>query len=234
METETVNINHKFSDPERLALAEEQSRLLSKQDSLDAKLKCATTQIKAEIAECIERIRVVSTKLLNKHEFKDVECLILDHRRDGERHVVRMDTGHVVKVRKLRADERQIKLPGVNGEPQKDYVAIAYCQVDDNAVEADVVELRVYDDEFEVLRKCPDVILRDVPRMVESATPEKKEQPNGAVRVAAAAAGAVVDAEFPDPEVDKPPSLGATYKAAFDTPQSLKREVTKRAKKKGK
>ena len=169
METEKVSIRHTFTDTERLALGEDQARLLLKTDELEASLKSAKTQIQAQIDECAAKIRGVSSKLRDHTEFRDVDCMIMDHRINGTRHVVRMDTGHVVKARKLRPDECQVEL---TTEPAKEFIAIALCPVDDRAVDADFIDLKIFDDEFEVLRKCPDIKLRDIPKMIG----EKKEQ----------------------------------------------------------
>jgi hypothetical protein len=168
METEKISIRHTFTDGERLELGEEQARLLMKQDELEAQLKSAKTQIQAQIDAAEAETRAISSKLRDRAEFRNVECLILDHRINGMHHVVRMDSGHVVKARKLRPEECQQTL---TTEPPKEFIAIALCPVDDQAVEAELIELKIVDDEFEVLRKCPDVKLRDMPKAIS----EKKE-----------------------------------------------------------
>lgn len=177
MQTERTNIKHTFSDDERLALGDQQAQLLSKQDELEAQLKSAKAQIQAQIDSAEAEIRAVSSKLRARYEFRDVECIVMDHRVNGTRHMVRTDTGHVVASRKLRPDEMQIELS--DSEPQS-FVAIAALPVDDRAIDADFVELPVFEDEFEALRHCPDVRMRDIPPMLGSGKkaekPEKKRK----------------------------------------------------------
>lgn len=160
METEKISIKHTFSDQERISLGEEQAELLGKQDELEATLKSAKTQIQAQIDSCEAQVRAVSSKLRSRYEFRDVECLVMDHRISGYRHMVRADNGHVVKVRRLRADECQIK---ISDAAPSNYVAIALLPVDDRATDGDFIELKIHEDEFELLRKLPDVTLRDIP-----------------------------------------------------------------------
>ena len=161
METEKVTIKHSFSDTERLALGEEQSELLGKSDELEATLKSAKAQIQAEIEACEANIRTVSTKLRSRYMMRSVDCMILDHRVHGMRHIIRMDNGHVVKARKLAPHETQIKLTTEEPAP---FVAIALLVVDDRAVDADWIELHVLQAEWDILRVLPDVKTRDIPK----------------------------------------------------------------------
>src|SRR5260370_40066831 len=123
METEKVNIRHAFTDTERLSLGEEQARLLGKKDELDASLIAVKRQKQADIDETEACIRRGSSKLRDHAELRDNDCLVMDHRAvNGTRHVVRMDTGHVVKARSLRPDETQQKL---TTEEPKQFGALA-------------------------------------------------------------------------------------------------------------
>jgi hypothetical protein len=160
METEKVIIKHSFSDEERLVLGEEQSELLGKQDELEATLKSAKAQIQAQIEAGEANIRTVSGKLRSRYEMRNVDCILMDHRIKGMRHVVRIDTGHVVKGRKLAPHETQISL---TTEKPAEYVAIALLPVDDRAVDSDFLELHVFQEEFDILRVLPDVQMRDIP-----------------------------------------------------------------------
>jgi hypothetical protein len=160
MQTEKVAIKHSFTDVERLSLGEEQSELLGKQDELEATLKSAKTQIQAQIDACDASIRSVSSKLRSRYEMRNVECILMDNRVPGFRYVVRLDNGHVATSRKLRADEMQMKLE--EGTPRM-FVAIALLPVDADTVDAEAVEVKVFEDEFEALRALPDVKMRDIP-----------------------------------------------------------------------
>jgi hypothetical protein len=157
METEKVIIKHSFSDEERLTLGEEQSELLGKQDELEATLKSAKAQIQAQIDAGEANIRTVSGKLRARYEMRNVDCILMDHRIKGMRHVVRIDTGHVVKGRKLAPHETQTTLT------TEEYVAIAMLPVDDRAVDSDFLELHVFQEEFDILRALPHVQMRDIP-----------------------------------------------------------------------
>jgi hypothetical protein len=168
METEKVTIKHTFSDMERLALGEEQSEFLGKLDELEATLNSAKKQIQAQIAEAEAHVRGISSKLRVRYDMRSVECMILDHRVHGMRHIIRMDNGHVVKARKLAPHETQIKLTTEEPAP---FVAIALLMVDDRAVDADWIELLVLQVEFDILRALPDVSMRDIPKGLLADTP---------------------------------------------------------------
>ena len=172
--TDKLQIRHSFSDSERLALGEEQCKALGKLDELEAHLKAVATMIKAEIEGQKAAIRVVSSKLNSKYEMRDIQCAICDHRIPGCRLVVRLDTGHVVKRRKLEPHEMQIKL---TDEAPPPYVAIALLQVDDESVkDVDAIEIHVYEDEYDALRALPDVRMRSVPKAIAGDTPKPKDK----------------------------------------------------------
>jgi hypothetical protein len=157
MEIERLPVRHTFTDQERLELGEQQARLLLKSDELEATLKSVKAQVQAQIEECDAGIRVVSSKFRDRSEFRDIDCLALDHRINGMRHLIRTDTGHVVKVRKLSPYEQQQKL--LPDEEPQPYVATGTFPVDDNTVETDFLLLNLYADEVELLKNCPDVRL---------------------------------------------------------------------------
>ena len=161
MNTEKVSIKHTFTDEERLALGEEQSQLLGKQDELEAQLKSAKTQIQAQIDAGEANIRNVSSKLRTRYEMRQTECILMDHRIPGMRYTVRTDNGHVATGRKLRSDEMQVK---ITDEPPEKYVAIGTFPVDAEEVDAEELELKVFADELELLQKIEELKFKRIPR----------------------------------------------------------------------
>ena len=160
MKIETVSIKHSFTDAERLQLGEDQSNLLMRKDTLEAQLKATSTQMKADIEACQGQIRAVSSRLSSRYEMRNVECLLMDHRKPGVRFGVRTDNGHVATFRKLRADEMQVNL---TDETPEEYIAIGIFPVDSENFDGDFVDLHVFASEFEALRTLPDVTFRDLP-----------------------------------------------------------------------
>lgn len=170
METEKVNIRHSFTNSEQLVFGREQAQLLGKKDELESQLKSAKTQFQSQIDVCSASIRVVSNRLMTGYEMRDVDCIVMDNRILGYRHLVRIDTGHISRVRKLAPHERQMKIQ--ESEPSA-FAAIVMFPVDDNDYEPDYVELHVTEEEFELIRNLPDLKIRDVPKSISERSAKK-------------------------------------------------------------
>lgn len=173
METEKVNIKHSFTNIEQLAFGREQAQQLGKKDELESQLKSAKTQFQSQIDVCSASIRVVSNRLMTGYEMRDVDCIVMDNRVPGYRHLVRMDDGHIARVRKLQAHERQMK---INEGLPVEFTAIIMFPVDDQDYEGDYVELHVVDEEFEMLRTLPDLKVRDLPKAMLGEKQAKKSK----------------------------------------------------------
>lgn len=171
METEKVNIKHSFTNIEQLAFGREQAQQLGKKDELESQLKSAKTQFQSQIDVCSASIRVVSNRLMTGYEMRDVDCIVMDNRVPGYRHLVRIDNGHVARVRKLAAHDRQMK---ITETAPTAFAAIVMFPVDDEDHEHDYVELQVTDDEFEILRSLPDLKIRDLPKAMLTERPAKR------------------------------------------------------------
>lgn len=171
METEKVNIKHSFSKEEQLGFGRDQAQLLGKKDELESQLKSAKTQIQSQIDECSASIRVVSNRLITGYQMRDVECIIMSDRIPGMRHSVRLDTGHVARVRKLAAHERQLK---ITDTAPKEFVAIGLFPIDDEGYQGEFDELPVIDEEFELLRGIVDIAFRDMPKALLAEKAAKK------------------------------------------------------------
>jgi hypothetical protein len=159
MKTEKVSIKHSFTDQERLALGEDQSRKLMEKDTLEATLSATTKQIKADIDACQAGIRVISGKLSSRWEMRTVECILMDHRQPGMRYTVRLDNGHISSGRKLRPDESQMEIT----ETPDNYCAIGLFPVDAENIDGDFLELQILTSEFESVRTLADVQIRNLP-----------------------------------------------------------------------
>lgn len=157
MKTESVSIQHRFDDKDMAELARDQARAHGRKTTLELELKSVVGDYKARVAQAAAEMSSLSARINSGFEMRSTECLIADEREEGYRLVIRLDTGHITRRRKLAAEERQIELT----ETPKQYVGAAILPVDDESWEVEAYMVRLYADEFDALRKLPDVKMTD-------------------------------------------------------------------------
>ncbi len=154
MKTEDVSIKHLLTEHEVAQLAREQSRALGEVGVLESELSSIKKDYGSRADGLAAKIRGMSSKIESGFEIRSVKHLILDERPDAYRTLVRLDTGHISKRRKLEPHERQQTI--TEAEP-KPYICSALLQVDDPAWDVQAVQLHVHEDEFEARKGLPDV-----------------------------------------------------------------------------
>jgi hypothetical protein len=157
-----VSVKHTLSDKDLADLAREQARNLDRLDGLKKELEHTKKQYGATISEHEAAVQRVTAKIHSGFEHRNVMCLLLDHRPEGYRLVVRIDTAHIVKRRRLDEADHVGQLKLIEGAaPQA--MCIATLAVDDESWEADFTEVLLYEDEWELLRHVEGLATRPVP-----------------------------------------------------------------------
>ena len=145
-----LSIKHRYSDHEMAELARTQSRKLAEKGVLESELGAVKKDFAGRIETCDAQVKSLSARISANFEYRNQKCLLLDERPDGFRISIRLDTGRIVKRRKLSPEERQVELTTEEPEP---YVAIAMLPVDDEDWhDVDLYQCPVKQDEFEALR----------------------------------------------------------------------------------
>ena len=170
MHTEEVNIKHSITDKEMAALARLQSEQLQSRSVAERELESIRTAYKARIVEAEASVARTSAIIQAGFEMRNIRCIIMNERPEGYCTTVRMDTGHIVRRRKLEQAERQVKLT----EVYDPFVAAAVLVIDDEGWDAENFQLLVRQDEFDSLRQLPDVKMVDLPK-TRAALPEPKD-----------------------------------------------------------
>jgi hypothetical protein len=149
METETISIEHKYTDKEMAQLAREQSEALSEIGTLEHRLSSVKKDIAGRIDERKASLRAKSNRIASGGEYRDVRCLLLKEQPTGYQIGIRVDTARIVKYRLLRHDERQMEL-AEGQEPQR-MVASAILTVDTKEMPMETFEVFLVQKELELL-----------------------------------------------------------------------------------
>jgi hypothetical protein len=165
--TETVSLEHKFSDQEIAVLARKQSEALNEIASLEDRLSSFKKQIGSTIDEKKANIRGVSQKIQTGSEWRDIRCLFLKEQPVGWRIGIRLDTARIVKARRLRHDERQMEL--TEGQEVEHQVASTILQVDAPDLGVEVLEVFLTQKELEVLVDADGFCFTLLPEQTEAA-----------------------------------------------------------------
>lgn len=176
MKTEAVSLKHSFDNKDLAALAQQQARAYASKQTLELEAKSVATDFKGRVAQAAAEMSSLSARISAGFEMRTLDCLIADEREEGYRLVVRLDTGHIVKRRKLTPEERQIKLTDT---PPEQYVAAALLPVDcKEDWDVEMFLVRLFAEEFDALRKLPDVKMTDWKPALALAAPENKKRPS--------------------------------------------------------
>lgn len=96
-----------LGDPEILEIANLMANQGETLSELKEEAKRATTAYKGKIKEIADQISILQRKILNKFEFRHVECEERFDFKAGKITVIRIDTGEIVEVRDMTAADRQ-------------------------------------------------------------------------------------------------------------------------------
>lgn len=118
MEKITESCKYTFTDGELVEIAKTQARFHSEMtaateqfDNIKADHKSTVTRLESDISMCTRRVT-------SGYEMRMVACLVLKFRPDNETALlVRLDSGLVIRKRKLTDDEKQLKLTTKEPEP---------------------------------------------------------------------------------------------------------------------
>lgn len=98
----------KFSDSEVLQLGRDLAEKTEQYGQLEADKKQVTKDFDAKLAEVDAQIRSASGKVQCGYEYRAVDCTeTLGEPDDNKKTVRRMDTGEIIEVRELSAEEKQ-------------------------------------------------------------------------------------------------------------------------------
>ena len=100
-----------LTDKELLAYADELTDLDTKSEEVSLRHESEKNRFKSEVKDIGKNQSRIMNLLKTKEEFKDVECFEEFNWFDGIVEIVRLDTGEVVKTRKITAEEYQQNLP---------------------------------------------------------------------------------------------------------------------------
>ena len=171
MKTDQLSLKHEYNDHEMASLSREISRSLSDKLTLEKELEGVRADYKARITGQDALIASLSARISCGFEMQSQKCVLLDERQDGSglngyRLIVRADTGHVIRRRKLEPHERQTELPL---EVSPECVAIATLPNDDESWPVPSVQVPLYQDEYEALGELPDVAIAPPPKAAKAS-----------------------------------------------------------------
>lgn len=102
---------HTFSDAEMTAIAKELAMHMTERSSVEAEFESVKSAHKARITRLTTDVDECARRITEGFEMVDVQCIVLKFRPDVDhKMIVRTDTGLVLRLEKLKADEKQMKL----------------------------------------------------------------------------------------------------------------------------
>jgi hypothetical protein len=93
---ETRKLECVLKDSEKLVYSKELSDTFREKDAEEESLKSYSTQAKAAIQGCVEKMKLLSLKLSSGKEYRDVVCAVAYDWEKGTRTYIREDTGEIV------------------------------------------------------------------------------------------------------------------------------------------
>ena len=100
-----------FTQEELVERAKQLGEVNRKKVNLEDDKKRVTTEYASRIADAASEVGILSEKVTNGYEHRDVECTVkYDTPKPGMKTIYRNDTGVQVDVRQMNDEERQLKL----------------------------------------------------------------------------------------------------------------------------
>lgn len=115
MKFDTISVRHNFDNADLAGMAKDQADKFGRMSQLETEMKGVATGYKARIEEMKAGIQAVSVAINYGFEMRNIRCLMLDERPEGHRIAIRLDTGRIVKRRKLAKGFQN----GTFGSPQR-------------------------------------------------------------------------------------------------------------------
>jgi outer membrane murein-binding lipoprotein Lpp len=107
----TSLLRYEFSEKETLELASKLATRNNDVKTLEEDKKRVTSDFKAKIDAASADISLLSSKVSNGYEYRDIKCGVKFHApADGMKQLVRMDTGEVVATEEMNDIEKQAVL----------------------------------------------------------------------------------------------------------------------------
>ena len=146
---DTMNVKYVFSVPEIADLARQQSAAYQKKCKLDHDLATMKKQFGAQIAEEEAKSYSISNRVANGFEMRDTEIMIIKERLAGYSATIRLDTGCVVRMRKMDESERQME---ITTEPPEKFVVFVELYNNDTTYPMATIKFPLYKAEWELVR----------------------------------------------------------------------------------
>ena len=160
MKLDTISMKHEYGDRELADLSRQISNALNHKNTLEKEFEGVRQDYKAQITGAEALVSSLSARISCGFEMQGIKCLYLDERPTGNRLIVRTDTGHIYRRRKLDQSERQLT---ITDAPPDEYVATALLRNDDEGWAVDMAQAPLYLDEFEALSELKDVTMGPPP-----------------------------------------------------------------------
>jgi hypothetical protein len=105
-------VRYDFSEAEMLRMGRDLARATERIASLEAEKNDIVTAIKARITAATSEAAGLSLALNKGYEMRNVDCTVSFHvPGNGKKTTARVDTGEVIRVEAMDADEMQEQLP---------------------------------------------------------------------------------------------------------------------------
>ena len=106
------DLRHTFPQAERVRLAEDLSHEIVLRDQLEVEFSKLKSAHADKVSKHDSTIRDLTRKLCEGWEYRDVKCKVLwNDPADGQKTIVRLDTGEVLAVEEMTFEEKQDDLP---------------------------------------------------------------------------------------------------------------------------
>ncbi len=108
---ETRICKYVFTEEEKRQIAQDMANGVAEVQRLDDHTKAVVSQLKAETDAVQGRVNLAAEKLRSGFEMRDIECEVVMAYIDDVVRWVRTDNGEIAHERRMRPEERQMKLP---------------------------------------------------------------------------------------------------------------------------
>ena len=100
-------LRYVFNTRELADIADKVSQLVREVEDREARKKAVAAQLKAELEQAVNELRMMSGKHRDGYEYRDVDCEVEKNFRMGLVTTTRLDTGEIVGERAMTTEERQ-------------------------------------------------------------------------------------------------------------------------------
>lgn len=100
-----------LTDEELLSYSKELAKASQDKEGTDRKRKEVADDYKAQITKLDAEISILSRKIGNGYEHRDIECYWIHDWAVGRKSLIRTDTGEIVQTAIIEESEKQNKLP---------------------------------------------------------------------------------------------------------------------------